>query len=152
MFTNVRWSVYIYMCNDVHKPPPASFQAYTCMISHWIKKWIYYFFSVFRGISNKKKNRKPASIFAKVLRCFFVYFSNSCSFSIKSEKSVNFTILENMDVRFASKKVIQFLKGNKEKIIANSNIFTNVLPYFKPVSVCTHGWSLSCSTVRCDTE
>ena len=32
------------------------------------------------------------------------------------------------------------------------NIFTNVLPYFKPVSICTHGWSLSCSTVRCDTE
>lgn len=42
----------------------------------------------------------------------------------QSEKSVNLTILENMDVRFASKKVIRFLKGNKEKIIANSNIFT----------------------------
>lgn len=83
------------------------------------------FFFRFFGVSAiKKKRRKPASIFAKVLRCFFVYFSNSCSFSIKSEKSVNLTILENMDVRFASKKVIRFLKGNKEKIIANSNIFT----------------------------
>ena len=136
MFTNVRWSVYIYMCNDVHKPPPASFQAYTCMISHWIKKWIYlFFFRFFRGISKKKKKkkrRKPASMcvvhFCKSFPLF--YFSNSCSFSIKSEKSVNLTILENMDVRFASKKVIQFLKGNKEKIIANSNIFTVAMMKF----------------------